>query len=274
MRQATTIASDLVAATKSTDTTPPTVTVTTNLGIDHRPRQSWSRSTALPPTPAAAWPASRSRWTAARHGIRQTGAAASPTQGVLYGSGTGAIQVRAIDDSANIQPNPAKIAVTSNCPCSLFGAMTPVNQDTADSTAVTLGTKFIPAADGFITGVRFYKGAGNTGTHTGTLYSASGSVLATGTFSNETATGWQMLNFPAAVPVTAGTTYVAAYYAPNGHYAADSRFFASHGFNSGHLSAPGGSGTPNGVFATGDRFPDQSFQGTQLLRGRRLQRLG
>ena len=53
----------------------------------------------------------------------------------------------------------------------------------------------VPAADGFITGVRFYKGAGNTGTHTGTLYSASGSVLATGTFSNETATGWQMLNF-------------------------------------------------------------------------------
>ena len=78
--------------------------------------------------------------------------------------------------------------------------MTPVNQDTADSTAVTLGTKFIPAADGYITGVRFYKGAGNTGTHTGTLYSATGSVLATGTFSNETATGWQMLNFPAAVP--------------------------------------------------------------------------
>ena len=44
-------------------------------------------------------------------------------KGVLYGSGPNAIQVRAIDDSANIQPNPALIAITSNCPCSLFGAM-------------------------------------------------------------------------------------------------------------------------------------------------------
>ncbi len=181
---------------------------------------------------------------------------------MLYGSGPGAIQVRAIDDSANIQSNPAMISITSNCPCSLFGAMTPVSQATADSSAVTLGTKVVPAADGFITGVRFYKGTGNTGTHTGTLYSASGTVLATGTFSNETATGWQMLNFSDAVPVTAGATYIAAYYAPNGHYAADPWFFVSHGFSSGKLSAPGGQNTPNGVYAGGNRFPDQSFRNT------------
>ena len=106
------------------------------------------------------------------------------------------------------------------------------------------------------------RATGNTGTHTGTLYSASGTVLATGTFSNETATGWQMLNFSDAVPVTAGTTYIAAYYAPNGHYAADPWFFVSHGFSSGKLSAPGGQSTPNGVYAGGNRFPDQSFRNT------------
>ena len=140
--------------------------------------------------------------------------------------------------------------------------MTPVSPETADSSAVTLGTKVIAAADGFITGVRFYKGVGNTGTHTGTLYSASGTVLATGTFTNETATGWQMLNFSDSVPVTAGTTYIAAYYAPNGHYAADPWFFATKGFNSGKLSAPGGQNTPNGVYAGDNRFPDQSFRNT------------
>ena len=45
--------------------------------------------------------------------------------------------------------------------------------------------------------------------------------LATATFTNETATGWQQANFASPVAVTAGTTYVASYLAPNGHYASD-----------------------------------------------------
>ncbi len=79
--------------------------------------------------------------------------------------------------------------------------------------------------DGFITGIRFYKGDGNTGAHIGTLYTASGRALAQANFANESATGWQTVTFASAVPVTAGTTYVAAYYAPNGHYAADDQYF-------------------------------------------------
>jgi hypothetical protein len=260
---ATTIASDLALSAKSIDTTPPTVTV-------NEPSSGSTIAQGTLVTVAGTASDTGGGRVAGVEVSTDAGASWHPANGrgnftysgVLYGAGEGAIQVRAIDDSANIQPNPAKIAVTSNCPCSLFGAMTPLSPDAADSTALTLGTKIIPAADGYITGVRFYKGSGNTGIHTGTLYSASGSVLATGTFSNETATGWQMLNFSSAVPVTAGATYVAAYYAPNGHYPADSRFFSSHGFDSGHLNAPGGSNTPNGVFTTGDRFPDQSFQGT------------
>jgi len=260
---ATTIASGLTASTKSSDTTPPTVTVTEPTSGAAIPQGSLVtvKGTASDTSPGRVAGVevsmdSGASWHPADGGSSFT------YKGVLYGSGPNAIQVRAIDDSANIQPNPALIAITSNCPCSLFGAMTPVSPDTADSSAVTLGTKVVPAADGFMTGVRFYKSAANTGTHTGTLYSASGAVLATGTFSNETASGWQMLNFSDAVPVTAGTTYIAAYYAPNGHYAADPWFFVSHGFSSGKLSAPGGQSTPNGVYAGGDRFPDQSFHNT------------
>ena len=36
---------------------------------------------------------------------------------------------------------------------------------------VELGLRFTPTVDGFVTGVRFYKGAGNTGTHVGSLWS-------------------------------------------------------------------------------------------------------
>ena len=51
--------------------------------------------------------------------------------------------------------------------------------------------KFQSSVPGWVAGVRFYKGAGNNGTHTGSLWTASGTLLATGTFTNETASGWQ-----------------------------------------------------------------------------------
>ena len=62
--------------------------------------------------------------------------------------------------------------------------------------------------NGYITGIRFYKGSGNTGTHVGHLWTSTGTLLATATFSNETASGWQQVNFATPVAITAGTTYV------------------------------------------------------------------
>ena len=43
--------------------------------------------------------------------------------------------------------------------------------------------------------------------------------------------GWQTASFPSAVPISAGTTYVAAYTAPNGRYSADSSVLRLHGKN-------------------------------------------
>ena len=42
------------------------------------------------------------------------------------------------------------------------------------------------------------------------------------TFTSETATGWQQATFAAPIAVTANTTYVASYHAPDGRYAANS----------------------------------------------------
>ena len=42
---------------------------------------------------------------------------------------------------------------------------------------------------GVVTGVRFYKGANNTGSHTGTLWTANGTLLASGTFTDESTVG-------------------------------------------------------------------------------------
>ena len=58
-----------------------------------------------------------------------------------------------------------------NCPCTAWPSSTvPSNPQVADPNAVELGVKFRVDVDGFITGIRFYKGAGNTGTHIGNLW--------------------------------------------------------------------------------------------------------
>ena len=59
------------------------------------------------------------------------------------------------------------------------------------------------------------------------LWSSTGQRLATATFINETASGWQQANFATPVAITANTVYVASYFAPNGRYSADSPYFAS-----------------------------------------------
>ncbi|MEJ2855685.1 MULTISPECIES: DUF4082 domain-containing protein [unclassified Saccharothrix] len=152
---------------------------------------------------------------------------------------------------------------TPACPCSLFsGATVPTTTSAADSGSYELGVRFKVAYNGHVTGVRFYKGAGNTGTHTGTLWTTTGAPLATGTFTNETATGWQTLLFDTPVPVRAGNTYVASYTAPNGHYAVNHNYFQSLDVTSPPLTAPRNAwDTPNGVYAAGGGFPTTVHQG-------------
>jgi hypothetical protein len=109
------------------------------------------------------------------------------------------------------------------CPCGVWDdATTPQTVTVNDSGNVELGVKFTADVDGQVTGVRFYKGPDNTGTHHGTLWSAGGALLATATFTGESSTGWQTVTFSSPVSITAGTTYVASYRAPEGHYSADS----------------------------------------------------
>ncbi len=111
------------------------------------------------------------------------------------------------------------VAAPETCPCTIFGSQVPATADSGDGSSVNVGTAFTTDTSGYVTGMRFYKASTNTGTHVGSLWSANGTLLAQATFSNETASGWQQVSFSAPVAVTAGTTYVVSYLAPNGHYA-------------------------------------------------------
>jgi len=123
---------------------------------------------------------------------------------------------------------------------SIFTTQIPVNvtnNDHQSTTGQELGLRFRSSTAGFITGVRFYKTAGNAGTHTGELYSNTGTRLAQATFSGETATGWQTVMFSSPVAITANTTYVAAYFSSLGYYVEDNGYFATTGVTNGNLTA-------------------------------------
>ncbi|PYQ83306.1 MAG: hypothetical protein DMG03_14300, partial [Acidobacteria bacterium] len=114
--------------------------------------------------------------------------------------------------------------------------------------------------NGYVTGIRFYKGPGNTGTHVGHLWTSVGAPLAAATFAGETTYGWQEVSFATPVAIAANTTYVASYFAPNGHYGFDSLYFQSSGHDNPplHALANGISGG-NGVFHGGAGFPSDSL---------------
>src|SRR5207253_1823553 len=142
-------------------------------------------------------------------------------------------QVQSTDSlGATVSSADASFTTTTppTCPCAMWpSTTTPTNPNANDSQAIELGVKFKSDVDGYIFGVRFYKSASNTGTHTGSLWSSTGTLLGTGTFTSESASGWQQLQFSAPVPITANTTYVASYHTTTGHYAADANYFATTG---------------------------------------------
>ena len=137
---------------------------------------------------------------------------------------------------------------------------TPAQASVSDPNAVELGVKFHSDVDGTVTGIRFYKGTSNSGTHVGHLWTANGALLASATFSGESATGWQQVSFSAPIAITANTTYIASYYAPNGNYAANNDYFASQSFDNAPLHAESGA---NGVYLYGQSaFPSSSYRST------------
>jgi hypothetical protein len=158
-----------------------------------------------------------------------------------------------------LAPATGSVSVPSGAAHSIWDASaSPKVANEADAKAVELGTKFSTNAAGKITGIRFYKGSKNTGTHTGSLWSESGTRLATGTFTNESASGWQTLLFPSPVSIAANTTYVASYHTGVGQYAVDEGYFGT-ARTSGPLTAPRNAG----VYRYGSGgFPTQAYKST------------
>jgi hypothetical protein len=153
----------------------------------------------------------------------------------------------------------------ANAPMTIWpSTATPAGIATSDKSAVEVGVQFRSDVAGYITSVRFYKGTGNTGTHVGSLWSSTGQLLAQATFTGETASGWQQVNFSTPVQITANTVYVASYHTTKGNYADSPGYFATSGYDNAPLHAlqdgvSGGDGVY--LYGTGG-FPNQTYGST------------
>nr|WP_249784398.1 DUF4082 domain-containing protein [Bradyrhizobium sp. IC3195] len=264
--QPATLQANLMAAIRSTDTTAPTSSIA-NLSA-----ASVVEGQSITVTGAATDAGGRiagveistdggTSWHPANSNVGAANVTWSYTF-VTGAQGTYRLKTRAVDDSLNLETPGAgtTYTVTPSSNLTLFSPTdTPAVISTSDSSAVEVGVKFIPAVSGKITGIRFYKASDNTGTHIGDLWTSNGTLLASATFSNETTSGWQQVDFATPVNVQAGVTYVASYHTNTGHYSSTDYYFIDYdGLTKGALNAPGNS--LNGVYAYGSSpvFPSNA----------------
>jgi hypothetical protein len=189
---------------------------------------------------------------------------------VPVNSGTMNIQSKAVDDSGNLEAPGTGLSLGVNpppCPCTIWAnSATPGLVDAGSFSPVELGVQFRADTSGYITGIRFYKSAANTGTHVGNLWSSSGALLGSATFTSETASGWQQVNFSNPLAITANTVYLASYHSDVGHFSEDLNYFATSGVDDSPLHALANGAGGNGVytFASASAFPTLTYNSSNF----------
>lgn len=134
--------------------------------------------------------------------------------------------------------------------------------DSTDDVPRELGMKFKVIVPGTFTKISFYKMVNDSGAHTGRLWDSAGNVLATVTFSGETARGWQFATLSTPYSVTANKTYIVSVNAPYG-YAYTHGGLASSLTNGPMVSIADGN---NGVYGSPGTFPTSSYLNSNYYR--------
>ena len=234
----------------------------------------WSRSPARPPTPAVGGrrggglPRRRADLAPGHRHRRWT------YTGSLRGTGPsrsrpGPRRQRQPADHAD------SLVRLVSCPCSIFGLRpTPFVRHPGTVDAELRrgrgGHQFSSEVDGYITGVRFYKGPA-TPAPTSAPLDRGRPAPGLGHLHQRVLTGWQEADFAMPVAVTAGTTYVASYFAPTattpGTASATTTPAPDEGLDKGPRrpiqALSDGADGPNGIYSYGgDAFPTCKFEAT------------
>jgi hypothetical protein len=129
------------------------------------------------------------------------------------------------------------------------------------SADLELGLRVVSNTPGQITAVRFWKVAGETGTHVGRIWLGIQQVASV-TFSGETASGWQEQALTSPLPVSAGVEHVVSVNTTNFKFAATIGGIAG-GIVSGNLRAPT---DMNGVYGAPGSRPLSHYADTNYFR--------
>jgi Domain of unknown function (DUF4347)/Domain of unknown function (DUF4082) len=153
--------------------------------------------------------------------------------------------------------NPVTASGTNPILESIFTTQTPDNPNASDGVGAAadyeLGMEFVSAKAGQINAIRYYKASTETGSHTGRIWSSTGTLLGSVAFTNETAVGWQQQALTKPIDIAANTTYVVSVNA-NLSFAVSG---GGLGITNGDLTAVNDGS--NGVFdSTPGNFPTSS----------------
>jgi hypothetical protein len=196
------------------------------------------------------------------------GATAADYTIAAVGPADNGARVRAMvtNDVSSVLSNEAVLTVTGGGGGSqtLLTTQAPAVQDISNGRAYELGVRVMSDVAGQITAVRFWKGAGESDTHTGHVWTATGQLLATVIFTNESASGWQAQPLVPPVAMAANVEYVVSVSTPPNHlFVVTQNVFAAAPLINGHLRAPAGN---NGVYGAIGAFPTGSYDSSNYFR--------
>jgi hypothetical protein len=173
------------------------------------------------------------------------------TYSILSGNTGGAFAISSSTGKITVANSTALGSGTGGTSYSIFQSITPSSSQNYignGASPLEVGMKFRSSVNGYISGFRFYKGIGSQGLHKGTLWSNSGTKLATATFSGESSSGWQSVSLGTPIAITANTIYVVSYFSQHGDYVKTYPYFTADVVN-GPLTRLGWSASqPNGVY--------------------------
>jgi len=158
-----------------------------------------------------------------------------------------------VSPSASAQPSASPAPLPPGVVSVFSNDEAPATANWNDPKSIEVGLKFTADVNGVVTGVRFYKGSQNTGVHQGSLWTSTGTLLATVTFTGESSSGWQMATFSTPVRITPSTTYLVSYSTTVGYYSA-----TLNAFNSPLNRPPLHVSTNGGAYRYGGGFPNSS----------------
>lgn len=136
-----------------------------------------------------------------------------------------------------------------------------ISNFTDPGTTYELGFKFQLSQPGYITAIRYWKAPSETGTHIGRIWSSTGTLLASVTFSSESGSSWQEQALSVPLLIFANTVYTVSVNV-NSYYVATVSGLTNV-INNGFLSSVVGN---NGSFGVISYYPTSSSNSSNYFR--------